>query len=393
MDQENARQLKVLLVEDHVLHANLICDHLDKSAGDGFCVERAGRLSEAIERLGRGGIDVVLLDLGLPDSQIEDTLPRIVETGVDVPVIILTLLNDLEIAIKAIQQGAQDYLLKSDLNGELLIRVIRSAIERKTMQRELQSYVAKLEQSNERLKDFAHILAHEIKSPLTAVQAALNIVNDKYRAQFDDETTDFLNVGSTAIWNMSELVDRLFDFVSIGLRNSEFSDVDVEVVFYQAYALLKPAIKDANASITHDPLPTVRGNEIQIRQLFKNLISNALKYCGTVTPRIHVAAEENDKNWIISITDNGPGVPAEHRERIFDMFVRLENVAEIPGTGIGLSFCKLIVENHGGNIWVESAPGQGSVFLFTLPKQNVALTSRSELHDMHRHKILDALPG
>jgi two-component system, sensor histidine kinase and response regulator len=392
MDQEGVKQLKVLLVEDHVLHANLICDHLNKAAGYRFCVERASRLSEAIERLGRGGIDVVLLDLGLPDSQIEETLPRILETGVDVPVIILTLLNDLEIAIKAIQQGAQDYLLKSDLNGELLIRVIRSAIERKNMQREIQSYVAKLEQSNARLKDFGHILAHEIKSPLTAVQAALNIVNDKYHAQFDDETADFLKVATSAIWNMSELVDRLFDFVSIGLRNSEFSDVDIEVVFYQVYALLKPAIKDANASITHDPLPTVRGNEIQIRQLFKNLISNALKYCVTESPRIHVAAEENDKNWIISVSDNGPGVPAEHRERIFDMFVRLENVAEIPGTGIGLSFCKLIVENHGGNIWVESAPGQGSVFHFTLPKQNVASISRSESHDMHRHKILDALP-
>ena len=350
-------------------------------------------MSDALQRLARGGIDILLLDLGLPDSPIESTLPKVMAAGYDLPVIVLTLLDDLELAVDAVRQGAQDYLLKSDINGASLLRAIRSAIERKNMQRELAAYAAKLEQSNERLKDFAHLLAHEVKSPLTSVTGALAILNEKYGAQFDREARELVKEADAAIWNMSHLVNTLLEFASFGSGFKEFADVDMESVFYQACAVLRTPIKETGAVVTHDPLPIVRGDELQIRQLLQNLIGNAIKYCGQAPPRIHVAAGDGREHWTFSVSDNGFGVAPEYKEMVFGMFVRLHDKAEIPGSGVGLAFCKLIVENHGGKIWLESELGKGSTFYFTLPHSQADATQPGPSSNADIEETSGTLPG
>ena len=355
-------------MEDFALHANIIRQQLREAAGDTVRIEHAAQLSDALERLARGGIDIVLLDLDLPDSPIQNTLPKIMATGCDIPVLVLTLTDDLEFAANAVRQGAQDFLIKSDINGQSLLRAIRSAVERKNMQRELKAYAAKLEQSNERLKDFAHLLAHEVKSPLTAVAGAMSILSERYKAQFDPEAKDLVKEAEAAIWSMSQLVNSLLEFASFGSSFKEFADVDMESVFYQACAVLRTPIKETDAVITHDPLPGVRGDELQIRQLLQNLMGNAIKYRGQKPPRIHVAVSQNEEHWTFAVSDNGLGVAPEYKDMVFGMSVRLHDRAEIPGSGVGLAFCKLIVENHGGKIWLESEPGKGSVFYFTLPR-------------------------
>jgi DNA-binding NarL/FixJ family response regulator len=173
MDSQDSRPLAVLLVEDNASHARLIYQHLQQVEGTAVCLEQVSRLSAALQRLGQGKIDVLLLDLSLPDSPIDETLARVLASGCDVPVVVLTSVNDADFAAESVQQGAQDYLPKSDLSGELLLRSIRSAIERKKTQRELKTYTAKLERSNERLRSFAHMLAHEVKSPLTTLSGCL----------------------------------------------------------------------------------------------------------------------------------------------------------------------------------------------------------------------------
>lgn len=362
--------LSVLLVEDNPIHADLIRRHLSDVGSQAIRLQHAKRLADALEILAQASVDALLLDLSLPDSQIEETLPKVIGQHADVPIIVLTSLNDLEFGARAVQQGAQDYLVKTDLGGPLLLRSIRYAIERKKTQEKLESYAADLERSNEHLKSFAHTVAHEVRSPLTVVATCLQMLEEKHRGSFDAESRELVHDASNSIRGLSELVNELLDFARIGSEDQEFGEVDVEAVFYQVYALLRPAIRATGVLLTHDPLPAVHGNEVQIRQLLHNLIGNAIKYRSERRPKVHVSVREEPDRWVFSVQDNGMGIPADVGDRIFEAFVRLHNPSDIPGTGIGLAFCKRIVENHGGCIWVESVLAEGSVFYFTVPRKS-----------------------
>jgi signal transduction histidine kinase len=360
--------LSVLLVEDNPVHADLIRRYLSDLGQDVVRLSHAPQLSDALRALSLKTVDALLLDLSLPDSRIEETLPQVIGHHGELPIIVLTSLNDLEFGARAVQQGAQDYLVKTDLGGQLLLRSIRYAIERKKTQDKLESYAADLERSNEQLKTFAHTLAHEVKSPLSVVVSCLQMLEAKYGTAFDGETQELVHDATRSVQGLSELVNELLEFARVGSEDDEFGSVDMESLFYHVYAMLRPIIRHAGASLTHDPLPTVHGNEIQLRQLLQNLISNAIKYRGPNRPAIHISAGEDMDRWVFSIKDNGLGIAPDLQQRIFEVFVRVHHPDEIPGTGIGLAFCKRIVEHHGGQIWVESQPGQGSTFYFSLPK-------------------------
>ncbi len=368
MPDNKQQPLAVLLVEDNPMHVHIIRRYLEKAADGTLALHHVDRLSAALERLEHDDIDALLLDLSLPDSAIGETLPKFLEAHGDLPIVVLTSLDDLEFATRAVQQGAQDYLVKSDLNGQLLLRSIRYAMERKRTQDRLESYAAELQRSNEHLRGFAHTLAHEVKSPLSIVVACLQMLDQKHRGGFDEETSGFVADANAAIHGMTELVNELLEFARVGSEAQEFEEVDAEAVFYQAYVMLRPAIQQTAAAVTHDPLPTVRGNAVQVRQLLQNLIGNAIKYRSQKRPKIHVGIEGAAEAWIFSVRDNGLGIPRAEQQRVFDAFVRLHNQDDIPGTGIGLALCKRIVEHHRGQIWVDSAHGGGSIFYFTLPK-------------------------
>lgn len=365
---ERTTPIQILLVEDNATHAHVIERHLSK-AGDGIVFDRCERLEPALERLNSGEIDVVLLDLSLPDSELSETLPRVVAASSELPVIVLTSIDDIEFATRAVSQGAQDYLVKSDINGPLLIRSIHYAIERKKTQERLESYAAELEHSNQQLKGFAHTVAHEVKSPLTVVSACLQILEQHYRSQLSLEHWGLVEEANAALEGLTAMVNDLLDFSRMSSSLPSFEQVDLEAAFYHAYVCLRPAIKESCAIVTHDPLPVIQGNETQMRQLLLNLIGNAIKYRGEQVPEIQIGAEERDDHWMIRVTDNGLGIEESDRERIFEAFVRAHPETEVPGTGIGLALCRRIVEHHSGQIWVESNTGPGCTFFVTLPKK------------------------
>ncbi len=166
---------------------------------------------------------------------------------------------------------------------------------------------------------------------------------------------------------MQKLIQDLLAYSRVSTRGMERQTLSMDTVLGYTTDMLQLAMKETDALVTHDPLPSVKADERQMTQLFQNLISNAIKFRGQQPPRIHVSATRRDDEWLFSVQDNGIGIDSQYADRIFVIFQRLHNRDEYSGTGIGLAICKKIVERHGGRIWVESEPGKGSIFFFTLP--------------------------
>jgi light-regulated signal transduction histidine kinase (bacteriophytochrome) len=168
---------------------------------------------------------------------------------------------------------------------------------------------------------------------------------------------------------MKQLIEDLLAYSRVGTRSREFHPVAVDAALRRALGNLRAAVEEASASISYEGLPTLEADEVQLTQLFQNLIGNALKFRSASVPRIDVSASETDREWEFAVKDNGLGIEPAYFERIFMVFQRLHSKGEYPGTGIGLAICKKVVERHGGRIWVESQLGAGSCFRFTLPKK------------------------
>ena len=361
--------LHVLLVEDDDDHAELIRRHLarSRSGARSARLERVDRLSSALERLGRDGVDALLLDLNLPDSRLHATLDAVLGAHPELPIVVLTSLDDIDFAAEAVQRGAQDYLVKSEVSGELILRAVRHAIERKAAQRQLQRYAAQLERRNEELRRFAHIVAHEVRNPLNVVSLCLRLVRQTGGdpAQVDNA----IGMAEGSVSGLADLVRDLLEFADAEAPAGDHQVVSMDDVLARSIEVLRETLREGRATVTGDPLPPVRGHPTQLQHLLQNLIGNAVKYRGDRPPAIHVGADPSPGDgWAtFRVLDNGRGIAPEDHERIFEMFSRMHDPQEIQGTGIGLAFCKRVVENHGGRIWVEPAPGVGSAFCFTLP--------------------------
>lgn len=192
----------------------------------------------------------------------------------------------------------------------------------------------------------------------------------RYKHKLDAEADSFVEYAVNGAHRMQRLINDLLQYARVGAGPKPVEPVATEAVLAATLANLTVAIKESRAVITHDDLPLVGGNLTELVQLFQNLVGNALKFRGSEPPRIHVSAERDKEMWRFSVRDNGIGIDPQYFERIFIIFQRLHAAAQYPGTGIGLALCKKIVEWHDGRIWVESEPGKGSVFYFTLPVVN-----------------------
>ena len=367
--------INILLVEDNPADAVLLEEMLTSEGWPLFNIRKADRLSTALTVLGSFSAHVVLLDLGLPDSSGLKALLSIQENMPETAVIILTGLADEGLAIQALQSGAQDYLIKGRFDQQLIVRSVRYAKERKELyeeceiaRKELGKKSEELERSNRDLEEFASIASHDLQAPLISLGANLKLFERKMRgAATDEETREFLAGAVDAASRMQKMVRNLLAYSKVGRETASFETTDLNSVLDLALKNLQTVIDENGAVITRTPLPEAFIDPILFSQLFQNLISNAIKYRREEIPRIYVSAERNEREYQFCVGDNGMGIPDEYATAVFQIFKRLPAGQKHAGTGIGLATCKKIVELHGGRIWFESEPGNGSKFYFTVP--------------------------
>jgi len=242
--------------------------------------------------------------------------------------------------------------------------------QRRAAERKLQDTTMALERSNKDLEQFAYVASHDLQEPLRMVASYVQLLARRYKDKLDGDANDFIAFAVDGAKRMQALINDLLAYSRVTSRGKPLGPTDCELILQDALNNLQIAITECGASITHDTLPIVLGDSIQLSQLFQNLLSNAIKFRHRdESPSIHVGAERRDTEWVLSVHDNGIGIDLRHAERIFQIFQRLHTRDEYPGTGIGLAVCKKIVERHGGRIWVESQLGQGATFFFTFPAQ------------------------
>lgn len=242
---------------------------------------------------------------------------------------------------------------------EIIARQIEVAIENAKQAQEL-------ERSNNELQQFAYVASHDLQEPLRMVSSYLQLLERRYKEKLDSDACEFIEYAVDGSKRMQSLINDLLMFSRVATKGKEFVTSNLESVLDNALSNLKVAIEESCAVVTHGPLPDLEVDSIQITQLFQNIIANAIKYRDTRPPEIHVGAEEKNGEWVFTVKDNGIGIDSDYFERIFVIFQRLHTLDKYKGTGMGLAMCKKIVERHGGRIWVESEPGKGSVFYFTI---------------------------
>jgi len=229
--------------------------------------------------------------------------------------------------------------------------------------------VRDLERTRQDLEQFAYVASHDLQEPLRMVSSYLQLIERRYKGRLDGDADDFINFAVDGARRMQTLIGDLLAYSRIGTRGKAFGPTDFnEVIDCVAEAIREP-LESAHVKLTRDPLPTLIADATQVEQLFQHLIGNAVKFGNGRRPRIHVGAQEKDGDWVFSVRDNGIGIDPRYAERIFVIFQRLHGRDEYPGTGMGLAICKRIVERRGGRIWVESHPGKGSTFYFTMPQR------------------------
>lgn len=245
--------------------------------------------------------------------------------------------------------------------------VQRQEAGRARLNEELQRSNDALVSSNQELQQFAYIASHDLAAPLRSVSSFLDLLRSTYEGTLDARADDWMRRASDGAKRMHALINDLLGYARIDSREVPFHDVPLDDVLAATCGILAPSIEELGATVTADPLPTVKGDPTQLQQLVQNLVGNALKYHGARPPRVHVSARRDGAAWVCAVRDDGLGVAAEHHEAIFQIFRRVHRRDEYPGTGIGLAICRRVVERHGGRIWIESTLGEGSTFLFTLP--------------------------
>lgn len=234
---------------------------------------------------------------------------------------------------------------------------------------------AELARSNAELEQFAYIASHDLQEPLRMVSSYVQLIERRYKGRLDQDADEFINFASEGAIRMQRMINDLLAYSRVGTRGKSFSAVNLETVLAHALENLQLVIKETDARVTHDLLPQVYGDGGQLIQVFQNLIDNAIKFRREPIICVHISAQIDGSDCVCAVQDNGEGIAPEYLNRLFVLFQRLHTRKEHPGTGLGLAICKRIVERHRGKIWVESRPGEGSTFYFSVP-----ITQRS-YHD------------
>jgi len=367
------KALQVLLVEDNAGDARLLREMFSKEKADSFELTHLLRMSDAVLHLAKGGVDIALLDLGLPDAHGLDSVRRAHEVAPNVPVIVLTGLDDETLAAEAMKEGAQDYLIKGQIESRALPRALRHAVERHRMQSE-SDQTKKLQLQ---LKDeFLSHVSHELRSPLTAIYQFGTILADGLAGETKPEQQEYLQIILRNARQLQSMIDDLLE--ATRAQTSKFvvepQCVSVSEAMLDATHTLQGAALAKQITISYDlstPIPSAFADPTRLRQILLILLDNAIKFTpsgGTVNLRAELF-DRTPTFLLLQVSDSGGGISPDMTEKIFDRLYQVTSpaVAGRKGLGLGLYICKELITLQGGQIWVQSAPGLGSIFSFTLP--------------------------
>lgn len=268
----------------------------------------------------------------------------------------------------AFMQDLSDRVALAISNARLFGEVQKELELRKQAQSEMKKYAAELEKSNEDLQRFAYVASHDLSEPLRMISSFVQLLQKRYADRLDANADEYIRFAVEGTVRMQRMISDLLEYSRVQTKGRPFESISMEEALRQAGENLRIAVKESGAEITHGPLPSVTADPIQMMQLFQNLIGNAIKFRSGRPLKIHISAEDRRGETVFSVVDNGEGIEEKYRDKIFELFARLHG-REYPGTGLGLAICKRIVERHGGRIWVDSEPGKGSAFYFSIPKR------------------------
>jgi signal transduction histidine kinase len=382
------RPYNVLLVEDNMSYAKLIKHGLTSAGAGNLGIEHVKRLSAAIECLERMQIDVAVVDLSLPDSSGCDTYQALRAAAPEVPIVVLTGLDDAHLALELLKQGAQDYLLKHEVEPKLLVRSLRYAIERhramvlQSQNEQLEEARALLESKNQRLAklyrtahQFVDNVSHEFRTPLTVIKEYVSLIRDGIVGPVSGEQSKMLHVVEDRADDLNTMVDDMLDVSKLesGLLGVYRQECEIAQILRHVRPALerKAVVKGVELQWNIEPgLPKIYCDPEKAGRVLINLSINAIKFCGQPGHvRIHCARDPDSSGVVVGVTDDGPGISAENQRVLFRRFKQLgESVrSSTKGFGLGLSIAKELAEANLGEVRVQSEIGRGSTFSFTLP--------------------------
>jgi len=369
----------ILIVDDMPANLEVVTNHLERQ---GYRAVVALSGDEGIERAEYVQPDLILLDVMMPGIDGFEICRRLKagDRTRAIPVIFMTALADTTDKLAGFAAGAVDYVTKP-LNGAEVLARIESHLALYALRRQLAAQNAQLQQeiavraetqaalqrSNTEFEQLAYVASHDMQEPLRKIASYLQLLSQRYQGQLDADADEFIGYAVDGAKRMQALINDLLAFSRVGTKAKPFAPTDCRLIVRTALADLQFAIEESSARVDVGDLPMVMGDATQLSQLFRNLISNAIKFHRDEPPAVRVSAEPSGAFWRFAVSDNGIGIAAEYFERIFIIFQRLHGRGQYAGTGIGLAICKKIVERHGGQIEVQSTEGEGTTFAFTLP--------------------------
>jgi len=355
--------IRVLIVEDEQIFARDLRRQLEGLNYDVISICITGE--EAIDRTHLSRPDLVLMDIRLKGEMDGVEAARRIQEQYEIPVIFLTAYSDDHTLQRAKISQPFGYLLKP-FNANELHATIQMSLYKHRMEMKLKKTIAELERSNRDLEQFAYVASHDLQEPLRMVASYTQLLERRCGEQLSQEGKEFMQFIIDGARRMQGQIDDLLAYSRVRTRAQPFEQVSLDSVIEEVMANLDSQVRETRARIEHESLPAVMADRSQLVSL-QNLVSNALKFRGSDPPRVSLSAEQEGTHWHVRIRDNGIGIDPQHHQRIFDIFQRLHTREQYPGSGIGLALCRRIVQGHGGEIWVESEPGSGATFHFTLP--------------------------
>jgi light-regulated signal transduction histidine kinase (bacteriophytochrome) len=361
---------RFLIVDDSELGREMLCRILERQGHTCVAVESA---AEAVARLHSEHFDMVLLDFMMPGVTGMELLNQI-KSQPDLQgtaVVMLSAFDEVTEIGRCLELGAEDYLLKP-FDRIVLTARLQAILERKRLQNlerkrteQLEAAERDLRRSNEDLQRFASVVSHDLQEPLRMVSNYIQLLQLSLGDGASKEQEDYIHFAVDGAKRMTVLIQELLAYSNVTGEHT-LEPVDCNEILDEVELQLKAQIEESEAVVNHSPLPQIMANRPQIRQLFQNLIGNAIKYRGQSPPVIRIMAERANRFWKFSVSDNGIGIEPEYQDKVFGMFVRLHS-RSVAGAGIGLAICQRVIERLGGRIWLESEKGKGSTFFFTIP--------------------------